>query len=238
MNKELLQSIREKTSDINTVESYACRIEQGKKLWWRKFAYRVNIRLNNDHPEIGRYEAVSHIRGMTDAIENSSNNPVKTRLEYYNMQVYFVSDDQLNTFLEVIDHFNNRYTTLTSKPVYITELSYYPVEASEDGKKNIVVCNHLPFKKYRYKVTINPNEIGGIQEFCDYFLRQCKDGNEPFRFPDTWDSAIRRGRFWYGFKPYLYVEDDKQMSILGFYAAQAVHKIDEYRTKNELNINK
>lgn len=232
MNKESLQSIHEKTAVINTVRSYGCVITEAKKLWWRKYAFKLRIRINEDHPRWNRSNSiVADIRRTAAEFDD-----VKTRYEWYSLYAYFRSEEDLQRFLGKMEDYNDRHQVVSSKPVYITELEYYPVPLTEDSERNIVVCNNLPFKKYRFKVFIDHREIDDVKHFVDYFESQCKDGKEPFRFTGEWQNAIRRGRFWYGSRPYLYVEDEKQMTILGFYAAQSVKKIDEYRTKNELNI--
>lgn len=239
MKKELLESIKQKTSDMNTVRVPGCMTEPAKKLWWRKFSVRLQIEITDKVKNIHRGDCTRVIRECAAQIAEQFDTNVKTRYEWTYMQVYFTSEDHVMPFLELLDKWNERHSRTYAKPLKVHGMDYYPVDLDDvDSQRNIVVCNNLPHKKYRFKVTVKLDEVRTGEQataFTEYFDRQCKGNEKPFHFPGAWRYAQKRG-FWYGPNPYFYVEGEKEMSIVGFYAGHAVHKIDEYRTKNELNI--
>ena len=144
---------------------------------------------------------------------------IQTRAEGNNFTVY----------CRDVELFQNLCKSLEEWSMSIYEpASDQELEIITDNAKKIL-CNKLPYLKYQYKVHIRPTAHLTARESFSSWI---KNYNEKIR---TTEDTRRwfLGRYTQG--PYVYVEDQKMLTLISMFLGNNVRKIEEYILRSSIN---
>ena len=249
MKKVSLQSIRDLLDSTN----HKIRYTKANKLWWNKYTYRLEFRVDQPRSWTGKFEDELHgysygyrSHKKTNAMNefDPNNDPkqtrqdrwvdfqirfnkfkkthdVKTREEWGYYQVYAADLKDFKYFIQKVFKDNGG--------IVLTELKYFPEDVDINALKNVVLCNHLPYHEYKYKVLFKSGKQDDWDRFVKWIDKYDKEGENPFHMtPATREDPLKWG---WSNNGYMYVRDDKHLHLLTFRASDAIKRVEEYKVR-------
>jgi hypothetical protein len=98
-----------------------------------------------------------------------------------------------------------------------------------NGKKK-VLCSKLPHQQYRYKLYFNSNMPADARS---KFLGWSNNYKEYISIAETTHKWLDGKRHWTQ-SPFMYVEDDKTLSMFGLFLGNNIKNIEEYVLRENL----
>jgi hypothetical protein len=94
-----------------------------------------------------------------------------------------------------------------------------------------VLCNALPFGKFRYKLIFNENYEATARSRCLEWIN---------KYPDTMQVSGQTVRWLSGYyaymqNPFVYITDDKTLSMVLLYVSGNHKKVEEFILKDSIN---
>ena len=119
----------------------------------------------------------------------------------------------------------NEWITDVYEPESDEELAFI---MSNSNKK--IVCNNLPYEQYRYKVYIKTSmpEVSRGQ-----FLSWIKKYPDTTHISDSSQYWLNNQKYWMQ-SPFMYVEDDKTLAMIGLFLGHNVKKVEEFILRSSI----
>ena len=161
-----------------------------------------------------------------------SNLDYKLSNGYHNKMIYYKSDDHYAMMNILINIAKVRHIESITRP--------YNDRAKTEmiGDKHLLIVKALPFKKFRYKVTLKHDSTGKLRDIDLGFL---KSQVEVGTMRISWNLAQKlktNSPFnWYWMDNYFYVEDEATTSMTTLMYSDVIDKIYIYKTYEEMNTN-
>jgi hypothetical protein len=116
------------------------------------------------------------------------------------------------------------------------EAVYEPATGAEyqfmlDNGSKKVICNHLPFKRYQYRVYIKERIDAGLREKLWQWMDKY-DGK--FHTSATLDRWLLGKQLWIT-NPAIYVEDGPSLSMLLLFLGERVSRLEEFVPRSRIN---
>lgn len=150
-----------------------------------------------------------------------SNKTVKIRTEGCKFNL-FCKDKAV---LEDIDKTLNRWIRKISGPTSEEELEYL---LSNGYKKRL--CDNFPKGKYKYKLFLK-NKFP--EDRRKQFLEWAEKYKDQIEIKGTTKRWLANERMW-AQDPFMYVQDDKMLGIVGLYISGYVKKVEEFTLRNSV----
>lgn len=99
---------------------------------------------------------------------------------------------------------------------------------SNSNKK--VVCNNLPYEQYRYKVYIKTS-MPAVSR--GQFLSWIKKYPDTTHISDSSQYWLNNQKYWMQ-SPFMYVEDDKTLAMIGLFLGHNVKKVEEFILRSSI----
>lgn len=100
---------------------------------------------------------------------------------------------------------------------------------SNSSKK--VVCNKLPYEQYRYKVYLKSSmPMDSRNQFLSWVLKY----PDTTRVSDTSQYWLNSRKFWMQ-SPFMYVEDDKTLAMIGLFLGHNIKKVEEFILRSSIS---
>ncbi len=221
---------------------------KSSKLFYNKWPYKVECTVFGAYI-VGRFK-LSHVKEWCKGNNSlgvgsyGSRNINKTDLLVFVEAVEnFVSSEQVQirtegsrfnlfckekTVLEEIDKKLHKWVRKISGPTTDEELEYL---LSNGHKKRL--CDEFPMRKYRYKLFFK-NKIS--EEKKQQFLDWCSNYEDKIKISKTSELWLE-GKKFYVQDPFMYVEDDKMLSMVGMFLSGHVKKVEHFiLRKNALSV--
>ena len=100
----------------------------------------------------------------------------------------------------------------------------------DNGHKK-VLCNQLPYNKYKYKVFFNTSfESAQRKNFYKWIERY----DDRIDFPESVERWLLSNRT-YMQDPFIYIEDEKMLSMALLYVGNNVKKVQEFIPRDKIN---
>jgi hypothetical protein len=100
---------------------------------------------------------------------------------------------------------------------------------SNSNKK--VVCNKLPYEKYRYKVYLKSSmPMDSRKQFISWILKY----PDTTRVSDTSQYWLHSIKYWMQ-SPFMYVEDDKTLAMIGLFLGSNIKKVEEFILRSSIS---
>lgn len=125
------------------------------------------------------------------------------------------------TLVEEINRKLSKWIKSISGPTTQEEINFL----QENGNKK-VLCKSLPHKTYQYKVFLNFGKMS--YENKKNFWEWSSNYGYRIRFNPLTQKWLKNECPWSGTNPYVYVQDQKTLSILSLYLGPKIKKIQEY----------
>jgi Pyruvate/2-oxoacid:ferredoxin oxidoreductase delta subunit len=93
-----------------------------------------------------------------------------------------------------------------------------------------VVCDHLPHKLYRYKISIKANTPANIRNSFNSWIGNYGENVRTSHSTDKWFTSLRN----YG-QPFIYVKDSPMLSMVSMFLGGNISKIEEYVPRSSIN---
>jgi hypothetical protein len=100
-----------------------------------------------------------------------------------------------------------------------------------DNKAKKVLCNHIPFNKFRYKVYIKTGTPLTAREKFHSWIKKYQTA----KIPGHVEKWLLSGNVW-GTMPFVYVENTATLSMIGLFLGNYVLRIEEFITRSSINI--
>ena len=151
------------------------------------------------------------------AISPFSYSDIQTRAEGANYSIYC---KDINLFQQIITSLE-KWIFVIHEPASEEELSIMSNNAKQ------VLCNKFPHQRYRYKVYLKHITSFNSRES---FATWVKHYNEKIKVTDRTERWFH-GR--YTQSPYIYVDDQKMLALVGMFLGNNIKKIEEYVVRAE-----
>ena len=93
-----------------------------------------------------------------------------------------------------------------------------------------VVCNALPHKLYRYKISIKATTPPNIRTSFKSWIANYGENIKTSHSTDRWFTSLRN----YG-QPFIYVKDSPMLSMVSMFLGGNISKIEEYVPRSSIN---
>jgi len=158
---------------------------------------------------------------FTNAVEPFLDLELQIRVEGKNFNIYCKDRVLLNRLTEEL----KKWTTELWEPANDLECNYL-----ENTTKK-VICNHIPFKKYAYKVYIkSTTQLSTRSSFESWVTHY----DEKIRVPHHTKKWFEKGSGW-GWVPTVYVKDSATLSMVGLFLGGNVQKVEEFIPRSSIN---
>jgi hypothetical protein len=156
-------------------------------------------------------------------VEDYLNKDIQTRTEGSIFNIY-CSDEKL--FKQMIKKLEF-WITEVHVPANDQEQSFI----EENGHKKIL-CNHLPFQRYQYKVHLKEKISADVRDKLWNWMAKY-DGK--FRTPLRVASWLMSRKQWVT-SPSIYVQDGPTLSMLLLFLGERISKVEEFIPRSVINI--
>jgi hypothetical protein len=147
---------------------------------------------------------------------------VKYRCEGPVCDIYIDNTDDYNSLKEILSPFLSEIW----EPANQQELNFL----INSGTKKIV-CDELPYKKYRYKLYIKFRIDPDLRKNFGEWIKNYKGKIRSTPQTEEW---ILEKNHW-PWNPCVYIEDQPTLSMVGMFLGAAVHKVEEYIPRISIN---
>ena len=171
-------------------------------------------------PARSRVDKVSLLY-FTNSVEQFLNKDIQIRVEGNLFNIYCKDLSLYNDMVKTL------YTWVREvhEPANDQELEYL---ITSNSKK--IVCNQLPYEKYRYRLYIKPATSANIKTA---FAKWIENYGGKARMPigtkqflnNKWTTA-----------PFIYIEDQPTLSMVGLFLGDNVQKVQEFIPRSSINI--
>jgi len=148
---------------------------------------------------------------------------IKVRTEGGIFSIYCNDEKLFNSMLKKLDH----WITEIHVPANDAEQAF--IEANGHRK---IICNHLPFHKYQYKVFIKEKISLDTREKVWTWMAKY---NGKFRTPVRVATWMMGHKQWCT-NPHIYTEDGPSLSMLLLFLGDRVSKVEEFVPRSVINI--
>jgi len=93
-----------------------------------------------------------------------------------------------------------------------------------------VVCDDLPHKLYRYKISIKATTPPNIRTSFKSWISNYGENIKTSGSTDRWFTSLRN----YG-QPFIYVKDSPMLSMVSLFLGGNISKIEEYVPRSSIN---
>lgn len=160
------------------------------------------------------------LREFANDVEPFLNKEVQIRTESGHFNIFCKDTNLYNRIIRSL----KSYISAVYEPASEVEMDFM---MNNSHKK--VLCNHLPFNQYHYKVYFKPN--------CDINL---KGKLESWLLNYTDKVKIPKGTvLWFvrGWRPapYIYVADQSTLAMVGLFMGGNIHKVEEFIPRSSIN---
>jgi hypothetical protein len=100
-----------------------------------------------------------------------------------------------------------------------------------DNRAKKVLCNHIPFNRFNYKVFIKTGTPLGTREKFKTWIMKYKTA----QIPKNVEKWLSSGTAW-GVMPFVYVEDSATLSMIGLFLGNHVLRIEQFIPRSSINI--
>lgn len=178
----------------------------------RKFCLGISDTLYRPNfSEEDKIKLLSYI----DAYLHVPKNDVQIRAEYHTLNYYAGDEGTYKTIKSIL----KKWVVCLTEPGSQEEL-----EVLLNSKSKKVICNKLPYDKYRYKLTIKPSmPVAQREKFLEW-LKQFPDSFHPTESTKKWLS----GEHSYLPEPYIYIEDSKQITFVKLFLGNSSGRCEEF----------
>ena len=155
-------------------------------------------------------------------LESHINDDIKTRFECNSATIYVKNYDLYTTLFNELEF---DFDFVVYGPANQSELDFL----SNDN--NVIICNHLPFHRYRYKILfkeIPPENRISIATW----LSKYKD--DLIRVPKGFMYYLNRPSICWG-THYIYAIDQNMATLVTLASAGSVKRIQKYSIRDEIN---
>ena len=103
-----------------------------------------------------------------------------------------------------------------------------------DNSTKVVLCNHLPFKQYSFKVYIKSTTPASVR---DNFKSWITHYDSKIRTPNHTVKWFDKGSGWgIGFyDPIIYVKDQSTLIMIGLFLGSNIQKVEEFIPRSSIN---
>lgn len=149
------------------------------------------------------------------------NKNIKIRMENSHFNLY--TND-----LDLVIQINNRMSSWIKKISGPTTQEEIDFLNKFEGKK--VLCKNLPYMKYQYKIFINFHDMN--QEEKENFWRWSKNYEYKLQISKLTERYLTGKSMWASREPYIYVDNNKTLTIVSLYLGKRIKKVQEYVCPN------
>jgi len=93
-----------------------------------------------------------------------------------------------------------------------------------------VVCDQLPYKLYRYKISVKANTPPNIRTSFKSWIGNYGENVKTSYGTDIWFNGLKT----YG-QPFIYVKDSPMLSMVSMFLGGNISKIEEYVPRSSIN---
>ena len=204
----------------------------GKNFWMVKrlgIDEVVNYCLKRAKPGMSNYwdfksigaEEKARLLNFARSVELFLDKDLQVRVEGYSFNIYCKDTDLYNELVKELD----QYIVELHEPESAAELDYL----NDNGHKK-VLCNKIPFNKYKYKVYFSPSCKADTKARFESWIHNY---STKVKIPRGTVHWFVKG--WYQ-SPYIYVEDSGTLAMIGLFMGQDVKKVEEHIPRSSINI--
>ena len=198
-----------KRFDIDKVVEYCQkRAKAGLNAYW-------------DYKQLGA-EDKGRLLAFTRAMEPYLDQDLQIRVEGNTYNIYCKDTALYNALKKDL----REYIIEVHEPASMAEVDFL----NDNGHKK-VLCNKIPFNKYKYKVYFSPNCKPDVRARFESWIHNY---NEKVRIPPGTVYWFVKG---WRQSPYIYVEDSGTLAMIGLFMGQDVKKVEEHIPRSSININ-
>ena len=160
---------------------------------------------------------------FTNAIEPFLDKNITTRAESGIFSVYCADESLFNEICSALD----RWIVSVYVPANDREQEFM---LTNTRKK--VLCNHLPFKTYQYKVYLKATMPANTKENFYSWISNYAGKIQAPNHTAQWLS----GKKYWATCPAIYVKDSATLSMVGLFLGDRLSKVEEYVPRSMINI--
>lgn len=214
------------------------------KLFYKKYPIKVEFRLNGNH--YIRTHGANEIQNWPPArLRNPryrfdpSPNPLsviefakafaqieskipKLRSEGQTFSVFFSDRETLDQIKKSMQ----KWITKIYAPENEDQFKFF-----ETHNANKVLCKELPYKKFKYKISLTTNVPSNIRERFDQWSTNYGSDLGISKSTQSWLEGTNR----YCYHPFIYVTDSKLLSMILLYLGNNIKTVEEYIVKDNIN---
>jgi len=158
---------------------------------------------------------------FANTIEPFLNLELQIRVEGNHFNIYCKDRLLLNQLSKEL----SKWTTALCEPANDLEFNYL-----ENTTKK-VICNHIPFKTYCYKVYLKSTAPLNVRNSFESWIQHYEGKIKVPRHTKEW---FVKGSGW-GWIPTVYVKDPATLSMVGLFLGNNVQKVEEFIPRSSIN---
>jgi len=155
------------------------------------------------------------------SVEPFLDKDIQVRVEGNHYNIYCKDTVLYNDLKKDLD----KFIVEVHEPESSAELDYL----NDNGHKK-VLCNKIPFDKYKYKVYFSPSCKADVKARFESWLHHY---TAKIKIPRGTVHWFVKG--WYQ-SPYIYVEDSGTLAMIGLFMGQDIKKVEEFIPRSSINI--
>lgn len=210
------------------------------KLFYGKWPFKLTCRLSGAH--MIKRQSIDYV--IVQCLDDKNNwthrYDRKNLLEFaYALQPHANKDMQIRTggssisffvkdriLLYTLEYALRDWTTEISEPANEQELKFLM-----DHTSRKIVCNALPYEKYRYRVKLKYDTNLTVRANFSSWIKNYNGKIKPTGQTISWFNGGG-----YGWAPSIYVEDASTLSMVGLFLGNSVQSIEEFIPRSKINI--
>ena len=183
----------------------------------------VEYCLSQKNNNYGFWKGIDKARLLTfaNAVEPFLDKEIQLRAEGSTLNIY-CKDRVL--FDQLIDQLSDWIETVF-EPANNAEQEFL------NGSTKKVICNHIPFKTYPYKVYIKSTTPLNVRSSFETWIQHYEG---KIKTPNHTQKWFIQGSGW-GWIPTVYVKDSATLSMVGLFLGSNVQKVEEFIPRSSIN---
>ena len=162
------------------------------------------------------------LKDFTNDVSNFLDQDINVRAEGSIFSIYCKDEQLFNRMCKKLDF-------------WISEV-FVPANDAEqtfliDNKHKKIICNHLPYETYQYRVNLKSTMPNNIKE---QFYRWILNYNGKIRAPMGTANWLNGKKHWV-VNPTLYVKDGPTLSMVGLFLGERISSIQEFVPRSMIN---
>jgi hypothetical protein len=153
------------------------------------------------------------------AIKPFINCDIQTRVEGSTFSIYCRDTELFQDLCKKL----NKWTQNIYEPASEQELDIMTNNAKQ------VLCNQFPHRRYHYKLYLKSDTALSTRESFSSWIKNYSEKVRATKDTERWF----KGRYTQG--PYVYVDDQKMLSLASMFLGANVKKIEEYILRDDIN---